>query len=184
MPRLSELRHPGACVHFYRGTEASVMNDLFLSQSGSGGFLHGIYWCALDGDTALTPLVAQLASAIGTNFQRVPIAGFDELFDKDLLTGLIAAGARPTRRPCGHSVTGMPADMRPLAGYQTSGFEQPLLRARLHATTTTMMTGQIMHRRWRDDHRAYVQTVATPNAAPRMLTPSPIIQTHFSVVWP
>lgn len=125
------LRDHPVIVVGYRGTEVSVMNDLFLSQSGSGGFLHGIYWCTLDGDTTLAPLVAQLASAIGTNFQRVPIAGFDELFDKDLLTGLIAAGARPTRRPSGHSVIGMPADMRPLAGYQTSGFEQPLLRARL-----------------------------------------------------
>jgi hypothetical protein len=89
------LRDHPVIVVGYRGTEASVMNDLFLSQAEAGGFLHGIYWCVLDsGDgVPLAPLVAQLASTIGTNFQLVPIAGFDELFEKDLLTGMIAAGA-------------------------------------------------------------------------------------------
>ncbi|WP_210187350.1 SIR2 family protein [Methylobacterium sp. 13MFTsu3.1M2] len=124
--------HPVIAVG-YRGAEASVMNDLFLAQSQSGGFLHGVYWCVLENDLAgpHSAWVEQLADAIGSNFQLVPIRGFDDLFEKDLLASMIAAGARPTRRPSGHSVAGMPADMRPLDGLDVSGFEQPLLRARL-----------------------------------------------------
>lgn len=124
--------HPVIAVG-YRGAEASVMNDLFLAQSKSGGFLHGVYWCVLENDLAgpHSAWVEQLADAIGSNFQLVPIRGFDDLFEKDLLASMIAAGARPTRRPSGHSVAGMPADMRPLDGLHVSGFEQPLLQARL-----------------------------------------------------
>lgn len=124
--------HPVIAVG-YRGAEASVMNDLFLAQAKSGGFLHGVYWCVLENDLGgpHSPFVEKLADAIGSNFQLVPIRGFDDLFEKDLLASMIAAGARPTRRPSGHSVGGMPADMRPLDGLDVSGFEQPLLQARL-----------------------------------------------------
>lgn len=124
--------HPVIAVG-YRGAEASVMNDLFLAQAKPGGFLHGVYWCVLENDLGgpHSPFVEQLADAIGSNFQLVPIRGFDDLFEKDLLASMIAAGARPTRRPSGHSVGGMPADMRPLDGLDVSGFEQPLLQARL-----------------------------------------------------
>lgn len=124
--------HPVIAVG-YRGAEASVMNDLFLAQAKSGGFLHGVYWCVLENDLCgpHSPFVEQLADAIGSNFQLVPIRGFDDLFEKDLLASMIAAGARPTRRPSGHSVGGMPADMRSLDGLDVSGFEQSLLQARL-----------------------------------------------------
>lgn len=124
--------HPVITVG-YRGAETSVMNDLFLAQAKSGGFLHGVYWCVIENDLAgpHSPWVEQLADSIGSNFQLVPIRGFDDLFEKDLLASMIAAGARPTRRPSGHSVSGMPADMRPLDGLDVSGFEQPLLQARL-----------------------------------------------------
>lgn len=124
--------HPVIAVG-YRGAEASVMNDLFLAQAKSSRFLHGVYWCVLENDLGgpHSPFVEQLADAIGSNFQLVPIRGFDDLFEKDLLASMIAAGARPTRRPSGHSVGGMPADMRPLGGFDVSGFEQPLLQARL-----------------------------------------------------
>jgi hypothetical protein len=127
------LRDHPLIVVGYRGTEASVMNDLFLAQTSSGKFLHGVYWCVLDGDVGgpFSSLVTQLASQIGSNFQLVPIKGFDDLFEKDLLASMIAAGARPTRRRSGHSVGGMPADMRPLDGFNVSGFEQSLLHARL-----------------------------------------------------
>jgi hypothetical protein len=132
--RLSPLLrdHPTIVVG-YRGAEASVMNDLFMAQAHSGGFLHGIYWCVLDGDdsAALSPWIARLAGAIGSNFQLVPIAGFDALFERDLLASMIAAGAHPTRRTSGHSVSGMPADMRPLTGFAVSGLERTLLNARL-----------------------------------------------------
>lgn len=124
--------HPVIAVG-YRGAEASVMKDLFLAQATSSGFLHGVYWCVLENDLPgpHAPFVQQLADAIGSNFQLVPIRGFDDLLERDLLTSMIAAGARPTRRPSGHSVGGMPADMRPLEGLDTSGLEQPLLQARL-----------------------------------------------------
>jgi hypothetical protein len=127
------LRDHPVVVVGYRGAEASVMNDLFLSQATCNGFLHGIYWCVLSGeqDGALSPLVVRLADAIGSNFQVVPISGFDDLLETDLLASMTAAGARPTRRPSGYSAAGTPADMRPLDGFPVSGFERSLLQARL-----------------------------------------------------
>jgi hypothetical protein len=127
------LRDHPIIVVGYRGAEASVMNDLFLAQTSSGGFLHGVYWCVLDSDVRgpFPSHVTQLASQIGSNFQLVPIKGFDDLLEKDLLGSMIATGARPTRRRSGHSLGGMPADMRPLDGFDMSGFEQSLLQARL-----------------------------------------------------
>ena len=75
------------------------MNDLFLAQAGTGGFLHGVYWCILDSEVGgpFSSYVTQLADQIGSNFQRVPIKGFDDLVEKDLLASMIVAGARPTR---------------------------------------------------------------------------------------
>ena len=124
--------HPTIVVG-YRGAEASVMNDLFMAQAASGGFLHGIYWCVLDSeaDAELSPWVARVAEAVGSNFQLVPISGFDALFDRDLLAAMLAEGARPTRRSSVRSVSGTPADMRPLCGFPRSGLERPLLHARL-----------------------------------------------------
>src|ERR1700753_2468451 len=82
--------HPVIAVG-YRGAEASVMNDLFLKQAKSGKFLHGVYWCVLENDLAgpQSPLVERLADVIGSNFQLVPIRGFDDLFEKDLLASMI-----------------------------------------------------------------------------------------------
>ena len=127
------LRDHPTIVVGYRGAEASVMNDLFMAQATSGGFLHGIYWCVLDREPhgALSPWAARLAQTIGSNFQLVPISGFDALFETDLLAAMLAAGARPMRRSSVHSVGGTPADMRPLPGFPRSGLERPLLRARL-----------------------------------------------------
>lgn len=125
------LRDHPIIVVGYRGTEASVMKDLFLAQAATGGFLHGVYWCVRDASAPFSPFVSQLAHKIGSNFQVVQIKGFDDLFEKDLLASMVATGARPTRRRSGHSVGGMPADMRPLIGFDVSGFEQSLLHARL-----------------------------------------------------
>ena len=127
------LRDHPTIVVGYRGVEASVMNDLFLAQAASGAFRHGIYWCVLDTASAspLSPYAARLADTIGSNFQLVPISGFDALFAEDLLPRMLATGLQPTRRTSGHSVRGTPPDMRPLAGYLRSGLERPLLHARL-----------------------------------------------------
>jgi hypothetical protein len=146
------LRDHPIIVVGYRGAEASVMNDLFLSSAGSKGFLHGVYWCTHIGNPAegLPPLVMQLADAIGTNFQLVPITGFDDLFEQDLLVSMTASGARPTRRQSGYSVAGMPADMRPLDGFAVSGFERSLLLARLsqYAERTDMWRPGVIHGAW------------------------------------
>jgi hypothetical protein len=127
------LRDHPMIVVGYRGAEASVMNDLFLAQAGANGFLHGVYWCVVDSEQSgpLSSFVTRLAGAIGSNFQLVPIKGFDDLFEKQLLASMIVAGARPTRRPSGYSVGHVPADMRPLEGFDVSDFEQSLLLARL-----------------------------------------------------
>ena len=143
--------HPVVVVG-YRGAEASVMRDLFLAQASAGGFLHGVYWCVLETEQAgpFSPWVTQLAGAIGSNFQFVPIKGFDDLFEKDLLASMTAAGVRPTRRLSGHSVAGMPADMRPLKGFSTTDFENPLLRARLgqYAKRTDLWRPQEIDDAW------------------------------------
>ncbi len=146
------LRDHPIIVVGYRGGETSVMSDLFLSSAGSNGFLHGVYWCTHGAAPAdgLSPLVTQLADAIGTNFQLVPIAGFDDLFEKDLLASMTASGVRPTRRQSGHSVAGMPADMRPLDGFAVSGFERSLLLARLgqYAERTDMWRPSAIDDSW------------------------------------
>jgi SIR2-like domain len=127
------LRDHPVIVVGYRGTEASVMNDLFLAEASTGGLLHGVYWCVLEPDAGgpHSPLVLQLAETIHSNFQLVPIQGFDDLFEKDLLASMIAAGARPTRRPSGHGTGNLPTDMRPLNDFHVSDLEQSLLQARL-----------------------------------------------------
>lgn len=146
------LRDHPVIVVGYRGAEASVMQDLFLSGSTPNGFLHGVYWCVLQSEQSanLPPLVLQFAEAIGSNFQLVPINGFDDLFEKDLLASMTAAGVPPTRRPSGHSAGGMPADMRPLEGYSIAGLEQPLLQARLaqYAKRTDLWTPAVVDAAW------------------------------------
>lgn len=127
------LRDHPVIVVGYRGAERSIMEDLFLAQARAGGFLHGVYWCVLQADVAnpLSPYVQQLADAIGSNFQIVPIDGFDDLMDREIVAPLLAAGTRPMRRGPGLSATGMPADMRPLEEFDVSALEQTLLNARL-----------------------------------------------------
>lgn len=137
------LRDHPVLVVGYRGAERSVMQDLFLAEASSGtAFLHGIYWCVRqpDDEGSLSELARELARRIGANFQLVPIAGFDDLFERDLLSAMNAAGAVPPRRRSGIPVGGMPADMRPLTDFSCSGLERPLLRARLdqYASKTDM----------------------------------------------
>src|SRR5438552_12755870 len=81
------LRDHPLIVVGYRGNEPSVMNGLLLEQIGATNtFAQGVYWCVRESDLQqpLSPLVKELATAIGTNFQVVPIAGFDELLQYDL----------------------------------------------------------------------------------------------------
>lgn len=150
----SLLRDHPIIVVGYRGAEASVMNDLFMAQARAEGFIHGVYWCVLESElnAACSPWISNLARTIGSNFQLVPIAGFDALFERDVLAGLLAAGARPTRRTSGHSVGGTPADMRPLRGFPQSGFERTLLYARLrqYAERTDIWHPRDLDEAWLD----------------------------------
>jgi hypothetical protein len=84
----------------------------------------------------------------------VPISGFDDLFEKDLLASMTVAGARPTRRQSGHSAVDMPADMRPLEGFDVSaGFERSLLQARLrqYAERTDLWRPKAIDDSWVDE---------------------------------
>ena len=63
----------------YRGAEPSVMDDLlFAGLQSSQNYRNGIFWCVKRGES-LHPNVERLARAIGRNFHRLEIDGFDEL---------------------------------------------------------------------------------------------------------
>lgn len=77
----------------YRGSEPSVMNNLFLDNlTFTNNFHQGIYWCLLrrdvdriaTDDSILPPLFKELAAKIGNNLQVIPIDGFDELMIKEI----------------------------------------------------------------------------------------------------
>jgi hypothetical protein len=66
----------------YRGAEPSVMDDLLLAGlPSSQNYRKGIYWCVRRGE-ALHPNVERLERAIGRNFHRLEIDGFDELMSE------------------------------------------------------------------------------------------------------
>jgi hypothetical protein len=63
----------------YRGAELSVMDDLLMAGlQSSQQYRHGIYWCSLRGEPT-HPNVDRLSRAVGGNFHRIEINGFDEL---------------------------------------------------------------------------------------------------------
>ena len=95
--------------------------------------------------------MTQLADAIGTNFQLVPIAGFDDLFEKDLLASMTAAERCGfLHAAIGYSAVGMPADMLPLNRFPLSGFEASPLLARLgqYAERTDMCRPSAIDDTW------------------------------------
>jgi hypothetical protein len=69
----------------YRGAEPSVMRHLLLELASNANYYRqGIFWCTTQDSLAngLPPLVSDLATTIGGNFQVIPINGFDELLDE------------------------------------------------------------------------------------------------------
>lgn len=78
------LRDHPLIVVGYRGAEPSIMEHLLV---GHGERIElcrmGVYWCCVNyaGPESLHPLVRNFAAAIGTNFQVVPISGFDEMME-------------------------------------------------------------------------------------------------------
>ncbi len=128
------LRDHPIIVVGYRGNEPSVMKGLLLDQRGSThNFAHGVFWCIRENEmsSALSPLVRELADAIGANFQIIPIRGFDELFQYDLWDQLRAAGALPTRRSHAYRPVDLPADMRPIENAVAADLDQKTLLSRL-----------------------------------------------------
>jgi hypothetical protein len=79
------LRDHPLIVVGYRGAEPSIMQHLLVAQAAQIEFFRmGVYWCAVEysGAESLHPLVRSFADTIGTNFQVVPIEGFDELMER------------------------------------------------------------------------------------------------------
>lgn len=77
----------------YRGSESSVMNDLFLQNLQlTNNFHQGIYWCLLrkdaekilSDDSTFPDLFRELAKKTNGNFQIIPIDGFDELMEREV----------------------------------------------------------------------------------------------------
>ena len=78
------LRDHPLIVVGYRGAEPSIMEHLLVGHAERMEFFRmGVYWCCVDyaGPESLHPLVRNFAVAIGTNFQVVPITGFDEMME-------------------------------------------------------------------------------------------------------
>lgn len=128
------LRDHPLLVVGYRGTERSIMQGLFLEQMATTNrFAQGIYWCVRESEmgSPLSPLVMEVAKQAGTNFQLVPIKGFDEFLQQDLWDRLRADGAVPIRRDRGFRPVDTPPDMRPLDGAAMMELEQPTLFSRL-----------------------------------------------------
>lgn len=133
--RLSSLlRDRPIVVVGYRGGEASIMHSLFRNQlEATNRFAQGLYWCVRTAEleSPLAPMVLDLATAIGTNFQMVPIKGFDELFEQDLWKQAAAAGAQPIRRGRGFRPIDVPPDMRALSAASVNEFDSSMLFSRL-----------------------------------------------------
>ena len=81
------LRDHPLIVIGYRGVEPSVMKHLLIDHINEANkYQCGIYWCVRDykreESANLTQHVHNLATRIGSNFQIVPIDGFDEVMDE------------------------------------------------------------------------------------------------------
>lgn len=127
------LRDHPVVVVGYRGAEASIMKSLFQNSiEVTNCFAQGVYWCVreADADAALTPMLQEFADAIGSNFQLVPIKGFDELFQKELLNQLLASEVVPRRRP-GFRLSEVPRDMKPMSGCSFADLDPNVLFSRL-----------------------------------------------------
>ena len=134
MKLIPVLRDHPIVVVGYRGSEASIMIGLFQDLvKETSAFLRGVYWCAR-GETRLDqlhPMVQTFARTIGSNFQIIPIRGFDELLSEDLWPTLATAvrkrkGVSPTE-----PIHEGPFDMRADPNLTVEDLDQLLLLARL-----------------------------------------------------
>ena len=83
----------------YRGAETSIMKDLFLDNLRvTNNFHQGIYWCLLKRESdslqsnpgVFPPLFIELMEKTHSNFQVIPIDGFDELMEREIMGRLTA----------------------------------------------------------------------------------------------
>ena len=83
----------------YRGAEISIMKNLFLDNLHiTNNFHQGIYWCLLKREAeslqshceSFPPLFNQLREKTNSNFQIIPIDGFDELMEREIMGKLAA----------------------------------------------------------------------------------------------
>lgn len=128
------LRDHPLVVVGYRGMEASVMVDLLLKQSDfTNRFQKGLFWCDLkvNFENPLSAMTIQLADAIGSNFNRVPIASFDQLMKIDLYDQLLAAKVAPKVLGPVKPTFKLPPDMRVFESGSFDDFNKNLLFSRL-----------------------------------------------------
>ena len=131
------LRDHPLVVIGYRGAELSVMRHLLINHAKEvSNYRHGIYWCSRDYKAEksdnLTQLVHELAGEIQTNFQVVPIAGFDEVMD-DLWRHILQQpdSHQTQRTTVNEGSTLHPYDLRMLTNAGLDDFEWPPMRVRL-----------------------------------------------------
>lgn len=128
------LRDHPLIVVGYRGMETSVMTDLLWDQTDyANGFKNGVFWCQLKRgiERPLPPLVQEFSDRIGSNFNQVPIEGFDQLLKVDLFDQLVAHKVQ--RKPLGPVVPSMelPPDMQAFDGGAYADLDEQLLFQRL-----------------------------------------------------
>ena len=131
------LRDHPLVVIGYRGAESSVMRHLLINHAADvSNYRHGIYWCSRDykGEKSdnLTQLVHELAGEIQTNFQIVPIDGFDEVMDhlRRYIDQQLDSHQTP-RTIVAEELTSHPYDLRILTNANLADFEWLPMRVRL-----------------------------------------------------
>jgi hypothetical protein len=115
----------------YRGAELSVMDDLLMAGLVSSlQYRQGIYWCVRRGES-LHQNVERLALAVGRNFHKVEIEGFDELMG-ELATELKGEDlyAAPSVR-IGDVPPPQAFDEQPMVGFSLDGLDTDLMLSRL-----------------------------------------------------
>ena len=131
------LRDHPLVVIGYRGAESSVMRHLLIDHAGdASNYRHGIYWCSRDYKTEksdnLTQLIHELAGEIQTNFQVVPIDGFDEVMNHLRRYIDQQPDSHQTQRAAiTEELTSHPYDLRMLTNANLADFEWPPMRVRL-----------------------------------------------------
>ena len=128
------LRDHPLIVVGYRGMEPSVMKDLLENQIDyANGFKNGVFWCDMKRSIgeSLSPLVQSFADKIGSNFNRVPIDGFDQLLKTDLLDQLVARQTPLKQLGPVSAPSSLPLDMRPFQSGRFEDLDEQVLFQRL-----------------------------------------------------